>query len=778
MKRGVGLFVLVFLALILLNSINAEVISSVPASVSCTDSDGGLNYNIKGIVDSSYNGVKTSSADKCAVNGKDLVEYFCTNNRFDSRQYTCEKGCKDGACISAETAPVATQEIKTPATSAETNSAIGTANNEPVKEIKLSWLDRLQIFWAKLNGKTITGNSITGKAVSAPPAACCLKDLNTGSACAAGKVNCDCYSGCDIETLAVCKSPDWNGAMCNSCGDGICETAAQYGETNANCPADCPRPCTSFTYSDWSPATCPASGTQTRTVLTSSPSGCSGGTPVTSQTCNYTAPVTEIIPRCLANINENETTGPFTPSVIIWINATAPNGHDMVGYCGGDYYMRAHCIYANGSWVYYSPNPNSSYTYPNYDKRLCQYGCGKLTFQNSSYNLYFDACFVAPKVCFYPDSVIVDKIKELQNARKIVHLGENQLDSIMAGDYLVIGQNGKSRLLKLIDLVALSTDYNNQTLTFNDVISGETLSFNVNPFSSSSGYATLPIIIDGNTYYIKFNRATGVGDTEPRGIIQIHWGSGTNQDKYDPYWVGDQIDVACLNGTTTPTCTDTDNGKDYYTKGVIYLDGQYHNEDKCGGFSGNTLNEWYCDSNGANVESYDCPENCSYGACINSASNQTPTECTPQFYCTIDPTICPASGSQIKNCKDIECGQPSYTENVTCNPGECSGCELNKQCIPYGFRTQVNLYENNPGTYNVYCDITGEFKEQKTKVGAEWAKCQNNYECFSNICTSGECAEPASMISDIKTFFVGMFCKVLHPISDSELETCKAEYLS
>ncbi|MEK6889814.1 MAG: LamG-like jellyroll fold domain-containing protein [Nanoarchaeota archaeon] len=38
-----------------------------------------------------------------------------------------------------------------------------------------------------------------------------------------------------------------------------------------------PPTCTSFTYSDWS--TCTSAGSQTKTILTSNPSGCSGGTP-------------------------------------------------------------------------------------------------------------------------------------------------------------------------------------------------------------------------------------------------------------------------------------------------------------------------------------------------------------------------------------------------------------------------------------------------------------------------------------------------------------------
>ena len=52
--------------------------------------------------------------------------------------------------------------------------------------------------------------------------------------------------------------------------------------------------CTSFTYSAWTPATCPASGQQTRTVVSSAPAGCTGGNPVLTQACTPppTNPVT------------------------------------------------------------------------------------------------------------------------------------------------------------------------------------------------------------------------------------------------------------------------------------------------------------------------------------------------------------------------------------------------------------------------------------------------------------------------------------------------------
>lgn len=65
------------------------------------------------------------------------------------------------------------------------------------------------------------------------------------------------------------------------CGDAVCNGI----ETTASCPSDCTLggiTCTSWTYSAWS--TC-SSGTQTRTVLTSTPSGCTGN-PVLSQPCS------------------------------------------------------------------------------------------------------------------------------------------------------------------------------------------------------------------------------------------------------------------------------------------------------------------------------------------------------------------------------------------------------------------------------------------------------------------------------------------------------------
>ncbi len=169
-----------------------------------------------------------------------------------------------------------------------------------------------------------------------------------------------------------------------------------------------------------------------------------------------------------------------------------------------------------------------------------------------------------------------------------------------------------------------------------------------------------------------------------------------------------------------------------------------------------------------------CPNGCSDGACVEK-------ECTPKYSCEISPLICPSAGIQTKECKDVECNNPDYTEEVICNPGECGGCEFDNKCIPYGFRTTIELFNNEPGKYNVYCDIDGKIYEQKTlDYQGNWATCQNNYECESNVCSSGDCIEVKSIIeeaSGFKSIFVRVLCKLAHSFNEDNYETCIINFL-
>ena len=59
----------------------------------CTDSDGGINYYVKGIT--TYVGNVT---DFCTSNNS-LREYYCVTNGIESVNTTCSYGCINGACL-------------------------------------------------------------------------------------------------------------------------------------------------------------------------------------------------------------------------------------------------------------------------------------------------------------------------------------------------------------------------------------------------------------------------------------------------------------------------------------------------------------------------------------------------------------------------------------------------------------------------------------------------------------------------------------------------------
>lgn len=91
----------------------------------------------------------------------------------------------------------------------------------------------------------------------------------------------------------------------SDCGIDGQQTRTVIGTTPAGCTGTpstqpvltqiCPT-CTSFTYSAW--GGCQTDNTQTRTVLTSSPAGCTGGTPETAQNCPIDPPLVGVGAMC------------------------------------------------------------------------------------------------------------------------------------------------------------------------------------------------------------------------------------------------------------------------------------------------------------------------------------------------------------------------------------------------------------------------------------------------------------------------------------------------
>jgi len=86
------------------NAIIGRVINGKIKSINCSDTDRGINYDLKSdvmwmIEDDGK--VKIFSFDEICV-GDDLLEYSCDGYMLSSETYTCSDGCSDGACLVLE----------------------------------------------------------------------------------------------------------------------------------------------------------------------------------------------------------------------------------------------------------------------------------------------------------------------------------------------------------------------------------------------------------------------------------------------------------------------------------------------------------------------------------------------------------------------------------------------------------------------------------------------------------------------------------------------------
>ena len=119
-----------------------------------------------------------------------------------------------------------------------------------------------------------------------------------------------------VPPTTACTSSNWTYTLspltCPSSGIqtktwtkiGTCTGGVTHSATETIPCAYQANTCTSFSYSDWT--ACTSSGTKTRTVSSSYPSGCTGGNPTTSQTCTYVAPT--------VNCTESDWTYALSPS--------------------------------------------------------------------------------------------------------------------------------------------------------------------------------------------------------------------------------------------------------------------------------------------------------------------------------------------------------------------------------------------------------------------------------------------------------------------------------
>ena len=92
-----GLVAIVLIGVLVFNrgdNVNSYAVANIK---SCSDTDNGVVYEIKGTVswrNTAGDGVKE---DYCMNNGV-LIEYKCIGNEMDSEQKRCDMYCLEGAC--------------------------------------------------------------------------------------------------------------------------------------------------------------------------------------------------------------------------------------------------------------------------------------------------------------------------------------------------------------------------------------------------------------------------------------------------------------------------------------------------------------------------------------------------------------------------------------------------------------------------------------------------------------------------------------------------------
>lgn len=240
------------------------------AQPNCTDSDGGLNYGVKGTVIYNLNGDVVN--DYCHANGN-LIENYCGDTGIlGGYPYDCSregKICVDGACVANTTQPNCTDSDG--GLDYFKKGTINGISEEGVAYSKEDYCPPIgDVNYGVLQEYGCTGNGISSVTGYKCPHGCndgaCVELSGSCSQAEYGKKRCIFYDelrGGPAHWLQTCKGLAWvnekecpNGCedgacinlsqQCvNKCGNGVCDenvctgTNCPCAETSDDCPQDC-----------------------------------------------------------------------------------------------------------------------------------------------------------------------------------------------------------------------------------------------------------------------------------------------------------------------------------------------------------------------------------------------------------------------------------------------------------------------------------------------------------------------------------------------------------
>ncbi len=325
-------------------------------------------------------------------------------------------------------------------------------------------------------------------------------------------------------------------------------------------------------------------------------------------------------------------------------------------------------------------------------------------------------------------------INELQEDGETVVLREG--DKIRDGDYFVLSSGDNYHLMEMINVNIMVSPVVTSDVSMKDLISGLTYNFDNHDFTSGySGYVGGQVYLINNGTFVKPSYVNG---TFVKPSYVTIYNSADGISTYDCNQV---------------TCTDSDGGKDYYTKGNFSYGSGGISSDWCSSSFGNgafvsgcsaddigcTLVEYYCRDD---VEippypqdKYTCPKGCSDGACI---------DCVENWNCASWSAVC-TSGLQTRTCNDLNACGSSISKPVVsrdCPTGKCTDSDDGKNYYVKGITH--GPYVNNTDS----CSSTGVYVWEEycndlgTQLG-EYYKCPNG--CVDGACVS--CLEDWSCTS-------------------------------
>ena len=230
--------------------------------------------------------------------------------------------------------------------------------------------------------------------------------------------------------------------------------------------------------------------------------------------------------------------------------------------------------------------------------------------------------------------------------------------------------------MKKIVLLSLPIIFILSILSFSLVLStdyflneGESIPFNGKTVTLMNVTETFCVIdVDGTTKLINQGESKTFDNIEIQVVEIYYLPEGQSSAKLH------------ISESTTPenkTCTDSDGGKNYYTKGAVTVctftelgGGCVGGVDYC---VGDVLKEGYCEGSDSKLEAYTCPNGCEDGVCFEQNETTIPTTIstsTSTIVTTSTSTITTTAVCGNDVCEPNEVSQQPYGQITSC-PEDC-----------------------------------------------------------------------------------------------------------